>query len=74
MPQAIAAGERNPATLAQLARGTMRGKIGQLEEALDCSFPTGQHAAVPAMMLAVIDYCTADRGTDRQDRRALPAL
>jgi transposase len=59
MPQAIAAGERNPATLAQLARGTIRGKIGQLEEALDCSFPTGQHAAVPAMMLAVIDYCTA---------------
>jgi transposase len=37
----------------------MRGKIGQLEEALDCSFLTGQHAAVLAMMLATIDYYTA---------------
>jgi transposase len=62
MLEAIAAGERNPATLAQLARGTMRGKIGQLEEALDCSFVTEQHAAVLAMMLAAIDYYTARIG------------
>src|SRR6516162_5800357 len=59
MLEAIAAGERNPTTLAQLARGTMRGKIRQLEEALDCSFLTGEHAAVLAMMLAAIDYYTA---------------
>jgi transposase len=58
MLEAIAAGERNPKTLAQLARGTMRGKIRQLEEALDCSFLTEQHAAVLAMMLKTIDYYT----------------
>ena len=59
MLDAIAAGERNPATLAQLARGTMRGKIARLGEALDCSFLTGEHAAVLAMMLATIECCTA---------------
>jgi transposase len=59
MLEAIAAGQRNPATLAQLARGTMRGKIRQLEEALDCSFLTEQHAAILTMMLATIDYYTA---------------
>jgi transposase len=59
MLEAIAAGERNPTTLAQLARGTMRGKIRQLEEALDCAFVTGEHAAVLAMMLAAIGYYTA---------------
>ena len=59
MLQAIAAGQRDPKTLAQLARGTMRGKIRHLEEALDCSFFTGEHAAVLAMMLEVIDHYTA---------------
>ena len=58
MLDAIAAGQRDPKALAQLARGTMRGKIRRLEEALDCSFFTGQHAAVLAMMLAAIDYYT----------------
>ena len=56
MLEAIAAGQRDPKALAQLARGTMRGKIRQLEEALDCSFFTGEHAAVLAMMLATIDH------------------
>jgi transposase len=36
----------------------MRGKIRRLEEALDCSFFTGEHAAVLAMMLAAIDHYT----------------
>jgi transposase len=58
MLNAIAAGQRDPKTLAQLARGTMRGKIRRLEEALDCAFFTDQHAAVLAMMLAAIDYHT----------------
>jgi len=62
MLDAIAAGERNPKTLAQFARGTMRGKIARLEEALDCAFVTEQHAAVLAMMLAAIDYYTARIG------------
>ena len=59
MLSAIAAGQRDPKALAQLARGTMRGKIRRLEEALDCSFFTEEHAAVLAMMLAAIDHYTA---------------
>ncbi len=59
MLDAIAAGQRDPKALAQLARGTMRGKIRRLEEALDCSFFTAEHAAVLAMMLAAIDCYTA---------------
>jgi transposase len=58
MLEAIIGGERNPGTLAQLARGKMRGKIRRLEEALDCSFFTEDHAAVLAMMLALIDHYT----------------
>ena len=58
MLNALAAGQRNPKALAQLARGSMRGKIRRLEEALDCSFFTGEHAAVLAMMLTVIDHYT----------------
>src|SRR5215472_12692489 len=59
MLDALAAGQRDPKALAQLARGSMRGKIRRLEEALDCSFFTDQHAAVLAMMLAAIDYYSA---------------
>src|SRR6266851_2093591 len=59
MLSAIIAGERDPRALAQLARGAMRGKIRRLEEALDCSFYTNEHAAVLAMMLTTIDYYTA---------------
>jgi len=58
MLDAIAAGQRDPRALAQLARGTMRGKIARLEQALDCSFFTAEHAAVLAMMLAAIDHYT----------------
>src|SRR5260221_5781144 len=59
MLEAIIAGQRDPRALAQLARGTMRGKIRRLEEALDCSFFTAEHAAVLAMMLTTIDHYTA---------------
>ena len=58
MLNAIAAGQRDPKALAQLARSRMRGKIRRLEEALDCSFFTDEHAAVLAMMLATIDHYT----------------
>jgi transposase len=58
MLDAIAAGQRDPHALAALARGSMRGKIRRLEEALDCSFFTDEHAAVLAMMLEVIDHHT----------------
>ena len=59
MLAAIIAGQRNPKVLAQMARTRMRGKITQLEEALDCSFFTEEHAFVLAMMLANIDHLTA---------------
>jgi transposase len=59
MLEAIAAGQRDPKALAQLARGRMRGKITRLEEALDCSFFTEAHAAILAMMLAAIDSSTS---------------
>ena len=76
MLEAIIAGERNPTVLAQLARGTMRGKIRQLEEALGCSFLTEEHTAILAMMLAAIDYCTAqiDELTARIEVLAEPYL
>jgi transposase len=54
MLNALVAGQRDPRALAQLARGAMRGKIFRLEEALDCSFFTGEHAAV----LTTIDHYT----------------
>jgi transposase len=63
MLEAITAGQRDPRALAQLALGKMRGKISRLEEALDCSFFTEQHAAVLTMMLTVIDHYTAQIDT-----------
>jgi transposase len=59
MLDALVAGQRDPRALAQLARGTMRGKIRRLEEALECSFFTAEHAAVLAMMLTAIDHYSA---------------
>ena len=59
MLTAIIAGQRDPKVLAQMARTRMRGKIRQLEEALDCSFFTQEHAFVLKMMLGNIDHLTA---------------
>jgi transposase len=59
MLTAIIAGQRDPKVLAQLARRRMRAKIGELEQALDCSFFTPEHAFVLAMMLANTDHLTA---------------
>ena len=59
MLRAIAAGERDPKVLADKARGVMRGKIRKLEEALDCSFFTEEHAFILQMMLDSIDQLTA---------------
>jgi transposase len=59
MLDALAAGQRDPKALAQLARGRMRSKIPRIEEALDCSFFTSEHAGVLAMMLAGIDHYSA---------------
>jgi len=59
MLTAIIAGQRDPKVLAQMARTRMRGKIRQLEEALDCSFFTPEHAFVLQMMLDNIDHYSA---------------
>jgi transposase len=76
MLDALAAVQRDPRALAQLARGTMRGKIRRLEEALECSFFTDQHAAVLAMMLTTIDHYSAqiDQLTARIEALAEPYL
>jgi transposase len=59
MLAALIAGERNPRVLAELARGVMRRKLAHLEEALDCSFFTEEHAFILQMMLENIDHYTA---------------
>jgi transposase len=59
MLTAIIAGQRDPKVLAQMARTRMRGKIPQLEEALDCTFFTAEHAFILQMMLGSIDQYTA---------------
>jgi len=57
----LIAGERNPRTLAQLARARARRKITELEEALEgAEFFTEEHAALLATMLARIDRLNAD--------------
>jgi len=76
MLNGLAAGQRDPRALAQLARGTMRGKIRRLEEALECSFFTDQHAGVLAMMLVTIDHYTTqiEALTARIEKLAEPYL
>ena len=62
MLRAIINGERNPAALAELAQGRMRGKLSRLAEALDCSFFTPEHAFILSMMLRNIDHLTGQIG------------
>jgi transposase len=59
MLRAIIAGERNPRVLAEMARGRMRSKTARLQEALDCSFFTEEHAFILPVMLDNIDHYTA---------------
>ena len=56
---ALIAGERDPAVLAGLARGTLRSKTARLVEALTGRF-TEQHAFLLDRMLHRIDAITAD--------------
>lgn len=55
----LIAGQRNPKTLAQLARGPMRGKISTLQEAFTGYF-TDHHALLLGKMLARVDGLSAD--------------
>lgn len=55
MIQALIAGERDPAVLAQLAKGRMRTKIPALSEALEGNF-CPHHAATARRILAHLDF------------------
>ncbi len=59
MTDPLLAGERDPRVLAQLARGSMRGKISGLEQAFAWSF-TDHHAFLLRRVLSPIDALTAD--------------
>jgi transposase len=58
MLEALIAGQRNPAVLAELARGSMRGKRSVLQEALTGQF-RDHHGWLLRMMLDRIDAITA---------------
>ena len=62
MLDALIAGQRDPYVLADLARGSMRGKKSILAEALTGHF-TEHHAFLLAMMLARVDALTAQINT-----------
>ena len=62
MMAALIAGERDPKTLAQLARGSMRSKTARLEEAFTGRFGD-HHAFLLSTMLARVDAITADIDT-----------
>ena len=59
MLAALAAGERDPRALAQLARRSMRGKIAVLEEAFTGHF-TSHHAFLLRTMMRRVDAISAD--------------
>src|SRR3712207_3085340 len=59
---ALIAGERDPAVLAELARGRLRAKTDRLIEALTGRF-TDHHAFLLTQMLARVDGITADIAT-----------
>ncbi len=59
MMAALINGQRDPCVLARMARGRMRGKITQLEEAFTGYF-TDHHAMLLTTMLARIDGLTTD--------------
>lgn len=61
MLDALVSGERDPRVLAQLARGTMRGKVRALEQAFVGSF-TDHHAFLLRHMLRRIDALDRDIG------------
>jgi transposase len=73
MIAALIAGERDPAALAALARGSMRSKTARLTEALTGRF-TEHHAFLLTQMLHRIDAISADIATvqDRIDTRIAP--
>src|SRR5215213_2113956 len=75
---ALIVGERDPAVLANLARGSLRSKTGRLTEALTGKF-TDHHAFLLTQMLQRVDAATADIATvqariDEQIGELAPAV
>jgi transposase len=70
---ALIAGERDPAVLADLARGSLRSKTARLTEALTGRF-TEHHAFLLTQMLRRVDAITADIATvqERIDAQIAP--
>ncbi len=70
---ALIAGERDPAVLANLARGSLRSKTARLTEALTGRF-TDHHAFLLTQMLNRVDAITADIATvqERIDAQIAP--
>jgi transposase len=70
---ALIAGQRDPAVLAGLARGTLRSKTARLTEALTGRF-TDHHAFLLTQMLRRVDAITADIATvqERIDAQIAP--
>jgi len=73
MLEALISGQRNPAVLAELARGSMRGKKSVLQEALTGQF-RDHHGWLLRMMLDRVDALTAqiDALTGRIDEVLAP--
>jgi len=73
MLEALIAGQRDPYALARMARGSMRGKISVLQEALTGHF-RDHHGYLLAMMLDRVDQLTAriDQLTGRIDEAIAP--
>jgi transposase len=57
--EALLAGQADPDTLADLARGRLRGKIPALREALAGRFRVAHHGLLVAQMLAHVDFLDA---------------
>lgn len=67
MLEALCAGEADPEVLAELARGRMRAKIPQLQEALEGRFRTEHHGLMVAEVLAHVDFL--EESIERLDTR-----
>jgi transposase len=71
MVAALAAGERDPRTLADLAKGPLRGKRDQLAEALDGLFDS-HHGVIAQMLLGQVAFL--DQQITQMEEQAIAAL
>jgi transposase len=71
MVQALIAGERDPRTLADLAKGPLRGKRAQLTEALDGLFDS-HHGVITQMLLGQVAFL--DEQITQMEDQAIAAL